>query len=204
MKYLLITVSLFLVSIFSLSAQLADRLVPHFGYMQEYVALRTTPNDPAPSTAGFSMLNFGTYAVLAHKNDVVSVGVDVSGQIGLRVLGGRYVDFSSQTPIYLMGKIGAGATPYNDQPIGFGLGIGGATQYFNITTTASSRLTSFTLLPDAVAQIRLNTRFAKITGRVHTSLAPIAAKITSKTSSGVKVPVDGYVSVLGFGLMYEF
>lgn len=188
-------------------AQLGDRITPHFGLMQEVVILREVSNLPGVPTsearAIFTMGNFGGYGHFAHKNDVVSVGVDASAQIGLQLTFDGRVSFSGMTPVYLMGRIGAGATPYNSQAAGFALGIGANSLYLNLANPGSTRINSFAFAPSAVAQLKVNAFGSPITGRIHTSLIPTRTNLNTRVPSGGTNSQPYDFSFFGFGLMME-
>ncbi|MEM7658135.1 MAG: hypothetical protein AAF399_18555, partial [Bacteroidota bacterium] len=103
----------------SASAQLSDRMVPHFGFMLEMGSLESNRNQGW----NYSTLQIGSYISLLHSKDVVSLGIDPSVQLGLNFQGPG-TNILVQTPVYAMVRVGAGATPYNQQNFGISLGAG--------------------------------------------------------------------------------
>ncbi|RMG68248.1 MAG: hypothetical protein D6722_12060 [Bacteroidetes bacterium] len=153
----------------------------------------------------FSTLNIGGYYVLAHHKDVVSVGVDPSVQIGLSFPAGPGVNIMVQTPVYLMARVGANSTPYNQQALGLSVGVGGNLQY--LTFTGLNRRTTF-FAPGAVVEGTLSSRGAPLTFRLHFSPAqPQTLFKYTGPDNGTSTNVDvnyRFSSILGFGLLYGF
>ncbi len=149
----------------------SDKLMPHFGFMYEIVNLDSgSLRDIYP----FYTLHLGTYYTLAHKNDFVSVGVDGSAHLGIQFFGSS-VNWFVQTPVFLMGRIGANSTYYNEQQLGIGLGIGATATYMNMKGFFDFQgrdipFRPLFLNPSVILEGTLNTRGGPVTGRIHFSL----------------------------------
>ncbi len=138
-------------------------------------------------------LYFGGYYAAAHKNDIVSTGVDagIQGWIGLGNL-----SYQLQLPVYVMGRIGAGATRYNQQKFGFALGVGMQTSYRGFFSQRYVDIApKFFSIPSAVAEVVIggNRNFI---GRLYLTPFP--------TKKHVKDPNSYYtVANFGLGLLYR-
>jgi hypothetical protein len=136
MKKLWLTLALgLLVGVNQLQAQLRDKLIPHMGFMYEVVDLRKPVNigDGTLSRVYYAF-NIGTYYTLLHQNDVLSLGVDGSVNFGFNFFstGQRSgVNLLVQTPVFLMGRLGANSTRYNQQKFGMGAGLGLVYTFFH-------------------------------------------------------------------------
>ena len=169
-----ITCVLFLWTLLGSSTLFAqsDKLMPHFGFMYEIVNLDSGSfRDIYP----FYTLSLGTYYTLAHKNDFVSVGVDAGANLGIQFFGSS-VNWFVQSPAFLMGRIGANSTYYNEQQIGFGAGIGATFTYMNMKgffdfQNQDIPFRPFFVNPSVVIEGTLNTRSGPVTGRIHFSMA---------------------------------
>ncbi|TAE47334.1 MAG: hypothetical protein EAZ89_18185 [Bacteroidetes bacterium] len=195
-------------------AQLANRLVPHMGFMYELATARAnTVGASNQLLEDFYNFHIGSYVVLAHKNDVASVGIDPSVQLGFNVT--QIIDnqgflqakfnYSAQIPVFAMGRIGAGSTPYNQQPVGLGLGIGGNYLFFSQQIDNNFRRIASYVVPSAVAELNLMTRGNFITARIHAGLAQTSGYLVSKNiDNNLATPLDFKLGNFGLGLIYGF
>jgi hypothetical protein len=202
----IITTILLLVSAFVLQAQgggkervpLRDKLVPHFGFSLEFVTLSET-DVPTPGSIDYSFytLGIGTYYVLAHKDDRMSVGLDPTLQFGLQGFTGA-LDWTVQAPVFLMGRFGAFATPYNSQSLGIGAGIGFVGSYL----AERSRLdfNQLYFIPSLMFEVSINPRSGPLTARIH---IPISKPVYN-WESRIGITDRFAFSQLGLGLVYGF
>jgi hypothetical protein len=190
-------------------AQIADQLVPHMGFMREFITAfpANSPNANG-TTYGYYNLNFGSYYAIGHVNDIFSYGVDANLQFGILpfVDNGQFKsNYVIQTPVYAMIRLGANATPYNTQRVGISLGIGGGYNRVNEHTSPTQRFKTGYFYPDAVAEFTLMSRGNPITGRFHISLADGNASVRTVDGDGnVLATNDFRFSGLGWGLIYGF
>ena len=178
--------------------QMGDKMVPHLGFMYEIVDLK----DPVQNDLSrvFYTFSLGTYYTLGHKNDVVSVGVDPSVNFGFNLVSNATgsetgLNLVVQVPVFLMGRLGANSTKYNQQKFGIGAGIGGVYTFFRegIVKQRSSAVN-----PSAVAEITFMSGGGPLTIRAHVSLFNPTATLTFPSGS-----VDfNEFRTLGFGLIY--
>ncbi|MFK7969449.1 MAG: hypothetical protein AB8F95_03730 [Bacteroidia bacterium] len=191
----------------SAQAQLADRLVPHFGFMLELLTLEQDDvSNPATGAYNFYTIGIGSYYVLAQKNDRYSVGLDPNLQFGLQGFNGS-LDFTVQMPVYLMGRFGAFCTPYNTQTIGFGAGVGLVNSYIGIRSLDGRNkdfdFNQFYVAPSIILEGSLNLRSGPLTGRLHLPLGkPVHDGVTILGNTGFIGP-STYTQV-GLGVIYGF
>lgn len=216
MKKYVLYFLLFLSGISQLSAQ-ADRFIPKMGFMYEFFTLM--PEDTtyqqiiANSQNGSSQIfvpyytfMVGTYYMLAHKNDVVSVGVDGAIQGGINFTGGG-ISYQAQVPLFLMGRLGAGATSYNQQKIGLGLGLGAQTSYLNekrpFVYNSEGPKKIFGFIPSAIIEATIQQGGGHLTGRIHFPLMMQRTKI-AQLNNPIANSDYWKVGNFGFGLIYGF
>lgn len=173
-----------------------DRLVPHTGFMMEYVNYRivdTTGNEYPSTILGlFYTLNLGTYITLAHTNDVASVGVDPNINVGLNFRQDG-IAFQAQAPVFLMGRVGAASTKYNEQRIGAGAGVGGIYTYISEPGQTGFKKGFFN--PAAVFEGSLFNRGSVMTARLHVDIVRLTTSYNNQ---------DYKFGTLGGGLLYTF
>lgn len=165
-KNIIITTFLVLASLSQLSAQVTDRLVPHFGYMFSQLIFKN-PDFPENRTpVSFNSLSIGTYYTLVQSKDIVSVGLDPNLHLGFNFSNTGQINFYSQLPLFVMGRLGANSTVYNTQKIGLGAGVGLMGTYLRLSGN-----NGLIMNPTAVIEGTLNSRGSNVTGRVMFSLA---------------------------------
>ena len=181
-----------------ISAQVMDRIQLKSGFIYgSYlfnIASDSSYSYLSPLNGGqYINLHFGGYYAAAHKNDIISTGVDagLQGWLGLGNL-----SYQLQLPVYIMGRIGAGATHYNQQKFGFALGVGMQTSYRGFFSQRYADIApKFFSIPSAVAEVVIggNRNFM---GRLY--LSPFSVK------KHVKDPNSYYtVANFGVGLLYR-
>lgn len=199
-------IALFLLIPGAAKAQIVDKLVPHTGFMYEIITLQD-PRSTNGQSFNFSYytLNLGTYYSLAHKNDVVSVGVDASLNFGINFpftsQSGTQVTIVTQVPVFAMARVGALSTTYNQQPLGLGVGIGGVYTYFNDVAdyVTGNKIRSNFVVPAAVAEATLRSRGSTITVRGHMSLAPVSSLLKGDNRPDLEYNMGNW----GIGLIYS-
>lgn len=187
------------------NAQLMDNLDPYMGFTYELLQEKVLP-DASGTNRYFYNLQVGAYYTFFHRNDQVSVGVDPGLQVGIRPLATStnfVVDYRINVPVYLMARAGAGATRYNTQKVGIGVGIGGDYTYFSQSVNPSVGLRRSTgyITPAAAVQIAVRTRQNLVTVRFHASLADIESQF--KYNDGGS-PDTRFLRNFGLGILYEF
>jgi len=205
-----------LVSLGNLSAQISDKLIPHFGFMYEYnTASYTTSNgeERREFLRNYYVINVGAYYLLTQKNDIFSVGVEPNLQLGVSpvpISGRLRLGYVVQTPVYAMARVGAGSTPYNQQRVGLGVGIGGSFTTFSYFGAIGQSIVNERgnfIAPGAVVEVTINSRGNPLVLRAHASLNQSDLNISRYDENGdlfvSQSPFDraGYV---GFGIVYTF
>lgn len=149
-------------------------------------------------------INGGMNYVLTQSNDIFSLSLDVN--VGFSF---SYNNFLGSTvllqfPGYLMAKVGATATKYNESLFGFGLGLGGKPMYVNIPYEGFGfqiyKLKQWLVLPTACAQLSLNTNSSTYTLRGHVSLSPYRGDPPPDNPFGPALDYQNY----GIALLINF
>lgn len=204
---------------------LLDRLVPHVGLMQ-MIPFQTVDEQLGPEiiedifsnrrVVQFANFHVGTYLTLFHHKDFVSVGVDNSIQVGISpnfANQGLPTTYNIQVPIIIMGRLGSGSTPYNQQRLGIGAGIGASINHMKFTMFRPNENPSI----ESLAVIRTTTyatptaiveaSYGSLIGRLHMGLAPVRTKVKDE-AIGFNPPVvdelEAVHGMFGFGLIYRF
>ncbi len=148
-----------------------------------------------PSLAGISI--GGRYNYLSH-NDFLGVNIGVGLQGGLRLT--VPMQFYVGVPVYIMGNIGAGSSPYNESNIGGGLGVGARFNYLQYTYSNSLGETlvinPFYALPFAVGEISITS----YTFRLYYDLMKFPFKFRISTAQ----TIDATLSTLQFAMLMRF
>lgn len=208
MKKQLLILSFLTVTSFQLiHAQISDRLVPHLGYIFTQVNMEGVDEvENGSASYAFNTIGIGSYVVLKHHNDFLSVGVDPSLQFGLNFSNQGRLNWFAQVPVFLMGRIGATATPYNTQKLGLGAGIGVINSYMNYEEVRGLLETKqFFVNPAAMVEATVLMRGSTLTGRVMFSISP-------STHEGDLFDPNGFFlqdrqakfGTFGLGLIYGF
>ena len=206
-KPALILVLLTITALQGAYAQFADRLVPHVGYIYSFVNMEGLDEvENGSASYAFNTIGIGSYIVLKHHNDFLSVGLDPSVQVGLNFSNQGRLNWFGQMPVFLMGRIGAASTKYNTQKIGLGAGIGAIGSYMNYVEVPDLLETKeFFVNPAAVVEGTIHMRGSTLTGRVLFSLAPSKQVGDLFTPNGSFLPNrEANFGTLGVGLIYGF
>ncbi|MCI4669081.1 MAG: hypothetical protein MRZ79_13180 [Bacteroidia bacterium] len=204
---------------------LLDRVVPHVGFVQ-MIPFQTVDDALGPETIRdifanrgtviFTNFHVGAYTTIFHHKDVVSVGIDNSVQIGISPnfqSPALPTAYNIQVPIFIMGRLGAGSTPYNQQQIGISAGIGGSINHMKFTMfrpndntaiddAAVVRTTTF-VTPSAVLELS----YRNLIGRLHLGLAPVNTRVTDEfigVSPALIEENQAVHGIFGYGLIYHF
>lgn len=189
---------------------LAGKIVPHGGFSWEFYTEPSTGNpvqgiNIPPTFANYYTFGVGAYYVLGHRNDVVSFGVDPNFNFGFRPFqtpdNRLAVNYLIQVPVYVMGRVGAGSTPYNTQALGAGIGIGGIYSYLSELIAIDQRQLIGTVIPAALAEVTWRTTIF----RFHFALAqPNVNSTIRQVFTGQEITEQIGVGNFGFGLIYKF
>lgn len=177
-------------------AQLSEKATLFGGMTYQFIGV-TPLGSPSPNYLGMYGLGFGMDYVLLHSNDVVSLGINPNANACLQ-FSSNGISFFGNAPVYLLARAGAGSTPFNEQKVGIGAGIGGSFSYLFSTTTSGNFSTSF-INPGAIVELGLNTRGSSYLFRFNWSLAKPIKEVGIGGSS-----YEYRMGVLGFGIFYHF
>ncbi|MEM0995795.1 MAG: hypothetical protein AAGN35_01890 [Bacteroidota bacterium] len=158
-------------------AQLRDKATFHGGFTYQFVSM-TPQGSPSPWRIPFYGLSLGMNYTLLHSNDQVSLGINPNGNFSFIFSSLFGTSLQAQAPVFLLARVGAGATPYNEQKFGIGAGIGATYTYMlhsqifqdNLGNLYNVRLTEGWVNPSAVVEIGLKTRFSNYLFRFNWSL----------------------------------
>lgn len=187
-------------------AQISDKLVPHTGFMYEIISLQDPRGIGVPEfNRAYYTINLGTYYALAHKNDIVSVGVDAGVNFGINFpftqQRGTVVTVVTQVPVFAMARLGALSTKYNQQPLGLGVGIGGVYTFFNDVNNyiTGDKIRADFVVPAVLAELTLKTRGNTITVRGHFNLLTSNSLLKGDNRPDLEYNMGNW----GVGLIYS-
>jgi hypothetical protein len=153
--------------------------------------------------------SFGVNAnwVLLHSNDQLSLSASPGTHFAFS-LNSRYgASLMFQAPVYLLGRIGANCTPFNESMFGFGAGIGANFSYVQFPVTNGferiGRVSQPFIAP--AAMVEFTGQFGKqaYSVRFHMNLMRFRGKVeVDPFISRDPIAVD--YSNWGLGLMYYF
>lgn len=152
----------------------------------------------------YGILLGGEYT-LFQSNDLFALNADLGINFSFNYSNFYGSQLFLQTPLYLVAKVGAGATKYTDFPVGAALGVGLAYTFVNIPFSTNqavaeiSRLKPSWVAPSAMAQLTLRTNQGTYGIRGHLNLSSFTENTT----------IEGFVVPLryenwGVGLVYTF
>jgi hypothetical protein len=107
----------------SARAQLADKATFHGGITYQIVSM-TPLGSPSPWRAPFYGLGLGMNYTLLHSNDQISLGINPNANFSFVFSNLFGTSLFAQAPVFLLARLGAGCTPYNEQKFGLGVGVG--------------------------------------------------------------------------------
>jgi hypothetical protein len=180
-----------------LQAQFAEKATFFGGMTYQFIGI-TPLGSPQPTYASLYGLGAGMDYVLLHSNDVVSLGVNPNVNLCLQFSSYYGLSFFGNVPVYMLARVGAGATKFNEQKVGIGAGIGGSYSYLYSNSGSGALSTSF-INPGAIVEFALRTRASNYLFRFNWSLLKPTRTLEYGTSS-----FDARVGVLGLGIFYNF
>jgi hypothetical protein len=182
-------------------AQFSEKANFFGGMTMQFVGL-TDVTSPSPTYSFYAYgLGAGMDYVLAHSNDVVSLGVNPNAHLCFQLNSYTGFSFLGSAPVYMLARIGAGATPFNEQKVGIGAGIGGTASYFATTGNGfSSSVRTFFVNPGAIAELCLRTRGSNYLFRFNWSLMSPTQEVTIDGS----ITHPFRVGLLGLSVFYTF
>jgi len=186
-----------------LEAQIADKLLPYSGLNYQFVRQFDLLGSGQEFQNSYYTFGLGTYYAAIHRNDVVSAGLDAGVNFGFsfpRTATGTRATIFTQVPVLLMGRVGAGATKYNEQGIGFGAGIGGTFTYFNNFDSRSVKYRTSFVNPAVAAQVMLRNRGGVLMIRGTFSLAQVESDFNFDDGTTFRFGLSSW----GIGILTSF
>ena len=161
----------------SVSAQsaLLSKMMFHAGFTYEFFTLRPSVGSNEASILPFYGLSGGMNYVLVHSNDQISLLANPN--LALAYAGGYNGSlFMVQAPVFVSARVGAGATPFNENKFGFGAGAGVNVNYL-YGNGAYNGLNHTLFLPSAMVEMLVNGRNSFYAIRAHFTLIPEQKKL---------------------------
>lgn len=178
-------------------AQFAEKAMFFGGMTYQFIGI-TQLGQTQPSYASLYGLGMGMDYVLLHSNDVVSLGINPNVNACLQFSSYYGLSFFGNAPVYLLARLGAGATPFNEQKVGIGAGIGGTYSYLYTNSGGYPFSVSF-INPGAIAEFNIRTRSSNYLFRFNWSLLKPTRSVEVNSN-----PVSFRIGVLGLGIFYSF
>lgn len=182
-------------------AQLADKAKFFGGMTYQFIGI-TPVGAPSPTYSSLYGLGIGMDYVLLHSNDAVSLGINPNANVCLQFSSYYGLSVFANAPLYLLARVGSGATPFNEQKFGIGAGIGGSYSYLLTTVNAGGSNSLFKtgfLNPGAIVEMSIKARSSNYLLRFNWSLS----RPTRLVEVGSQTfPVR--MGVLGIGIFYNF
>lgn len=181
-----------------------DKLHPFFGMGLDLIDIRFLGQSLFSYPAEFWGVGGGVhYIYYRDANDFFSIGPAAQISGAFQFLGSFGSNWMLQAPVYGFARIGAAATPYNQQRLGAGVGLGlRLTTFQTLYTTGNyvGKLRQTFVNPTAIFDLTLNFRRTNPTTlRFYMDILP-ARRNTDVYGSFDPVPLE-YRSI-GFGLYY--
>jgi hypothetical protein len=154
------------------------------------------------------------YYPLVHHEDWVSLGVEGGLNVGFRFNRAIGTDFIVQVPAYITGRIGAGATGYNTQTLGFALGVGLQPSYVRMgflgeldmgsgqSAPFKARLNNFLPAPSAMFEVSFRNYVFRLHGSLMRSNVNMDFDANTFTIPEKNIPIS--LGNYGLGLMFRF
>jgi hypothetical protein len=183
-------------------AQIKDKATFYGGFTYNVVTLQP-PTSTDRTTFFYYGLSGGMDYVLLHSNDVVSLGINPNVTACVQFDAFNGLSFLGQAPVYLLARLGAGATPYNEQKFGIGAGIGVNSSFLaqrvQVNSGGQVKINQTFFNPSAVAELSINARNWNYIFRVNWSLY--------KPTHDIRIGVDSFpfqYGTAGLGILYNF
>ena len=189
-------------------SQLADKATFFGGFTYQIVSM-TPQGSPSPWRFPFYGLSLGMDYVLLHSNDQFSLGVNPNGNFSFIFSSAFGTSLLAQAPVFLLARAGSGATPYNDQKVGVGAGIGANYTYMLHTTPVYDNLGTYLgslrvregfLAPSAIVELAIKSRFSNYLFRFNWTLMRPTKEVEDLGTS----PIPFRFGAAGLSILYTF
>jgi hypothetical protein len=191
---------------FGLDAQFAERAKWYAGLTYKQVGLTPVGSNNALEYY-FYGVTAGMNYVLLHSNDVVSLGLNPNAIFSIQFNRNAQASILASTPVFLLARLGANATPFNEQKFGIGAGVGLNYSYLSQSSQVvdvnqnvyTMKINQGFINPSAVVELGINARNWNYIFRLHWSLY--------KPTHDVRIGLDKYdlrFGTGGLGFLYSF
>lgn len=183
-----------------LSAQIGDRLQFHIGGSYDFLRIQGSPGS---LFTNYFTITGGGHLNFWHSNDQISLSVNPNASLGLSF--NNFTGFSvfTQVPTFVMLRVGAACTKYNEQKFGVGAGLGLAYTYVKeksfLVGNTFYTLENSLINPVAAGQITFQNDARILTIRAYSSLLSYSAPFI-ETYGNEQFTYDGY----GLAILYNF
>jgi hypothetical protein len=202
-KYIIGFIGALLIAQFG-QAQLRDKATFHGGFSFQFARINPQAT-PTNWTYPFYGLSLGMNYVLLQSNDQVSLGINPNANFAFSFSSLFGTRLFVQTPAFLLARLGAGSTPYNEQKFGIGAGVGAVYNYMNTTDSYAggggayiAQIKQGWVNPSAVVELALNTRFSNYLFRFNWSLLSPTHVMEEHGD------LPGRFGALGLSILYTF
>jgi len=184
-----------------------NNLHPYLGGELALIDIRFLGQSLFSYPADFWGIGLGAnYIYYRSPDDFLAVGPGAQITGSFQFLGSFGSNWMLQVPLYAFARIGAAATPYNQQRLGTGIGLGLRYTTFQTIYTVPSgyvgRLRQNFLNPTGIVELTFNfRRLSPTTIRFYMDILP-SRRNTDIYGSFDPVPLD--YRTLGFGIYYYF
>lgn len=201
-RYLFCLLGFVLLFSTKVNAQFADKAELFGGISYQFVGLRPL-GSPQISLSAHYGFGLGFDYILMHSNDQVSLGINPNVILAFSFSNFSGINFLGSAPVYLLARLGAGATPFNEQKVGIGAGIGGSYSYIATSYSSGGSFGVFKtgfMNPSAVVEFQFNTRASNYLFRFNWSLL----KPLREVNFGGNQTYPYNMGITGLSVFYSF
>jgi hypothetical protein len=181
------------------NGQIGDKLQYHMGGSYDFLRIQGS----TPLYANYFTLSGGAHYVFWHSNDQISLSANPNASLGVSFNNITGFSVFAQMPAFLMLRMGAACTKYNEQKFGVGAGVGGAFAYIKerafVVGNSFQTLETNIVNPVGAVQLTFQNDFRTLTLRGYGSLLPYATTFLQPYGNE-KFNYDQF----GFAILYNF
>jgi hypothetical protein len=176
-----------------------ERIQFYAGVSFEYIDVYSRGTNKPFAGLNFTCFNLGGHYQIVHARDRAALTVNPNAMMGF-ILANFAGAIMFELPVFLMGRIGANCTRFNENRFGIGLGIGPKFTYFGAQVRdISGRLFSARqnfVAPAAALELNFGSRSGNVfTVRAHANLGLVNSEFNTQPSRSTNY---------GFGFVYFF
>lgn len=193
--------------------QFLDKLQVYFGTTLHVTPIEDKLTNESLFASGNPVqygLTLGANYVFWHSNDVFSLSAAPSFSLAFN-LNSNPVSLFLQTPLYLLARVGAGATSFNQNVVGFGVGIGGNFSFIrfpfgyeqpqpngNPSIYREGLVNQPYFTPAAMAELTINYRSSIFCLRGHANLSRYSGELILDDRTDDRLAANFYGWGIGF------